>query len=495
MKNIRPFLLILALAVSACAGPQAASTSSTAVPTRNETKSAASLPSATPVKEAQPTPGTSSGKEEGCSPIGINDSLIWTDWIASKHQNQIYPLDPANGLPTCGYDRLLFRDFIWTAFSADGNTLAIVDYASETYQDGRLHFVDLQSWTAVTATLSIMKWVSSMSFNPGATQLAIAYAAPNSPPGAAQPYILAVVDRLSGTLINQQVIDFNPSLLEYTPDSKSLVAFGAEENYLGDALPLAQLLVFNASDYSIAWQPSLGAIRAGVRQRKDTDIDYLLDQWGPAAVLSSDGRELYIVHADEEKLTRVDLVNFQMKTVEIQPKRSWLERLLSAGTSVAYAKGINGTTKQAILLDGRIFVTGLVSTMEKDSAGNWQFNQTSIGLQVIDAASGELLDKMASEASQFELSPAQDALYLEGWTDNSPWTEVVSTRDLKVIRRLPGYNLKVASRPGGGKFLLATGGNFEVTSLAAVDPAALAGKGELQLKPWSALGYPLLSFP
>jgi hypothetical protein len=500
MKKISLFLLVLALALSACAGSQAAPTAAATAPAPLETKPAAPIPSPTPVKEVQPAASSGSAKKEACSPVGLDQSLVWVHWIASKHQTQVYPLDPANGQPTCGYDPLNFREFSRSASSEDGSSLAIVDYALANSEDGKLHFVDLQSWTPVTTTVSILNWAAAMTFNPDATQLAVAYAtpgaaAPNSPPAAPQPYILAVVDRASGTVVKQQRIDFNPSLLQYTPDGKSLVAFGAEENPQGDAIPLAHLLVFDARDYSLAWDAPMGDIHAGFKQRKDSGSDYIMDQWEPAAVLSTDGRELYIVHADQDKLTRVDLVDSQVTTVDIRPKLSWLERLLSLGTGIAYAKGVNGTTRQAIYLDGRLYVAGLVQTTEKDSAGNWQFTQDSLGLQVIDAQTGALLDQMDSEASQIELSPGKEALYLEGWTGNSPWTEVVSTGDLKVIRRLTGYNLHVAPLPGGGNILLAASQLSDVTRLAPVDPAALAGDGELNLNPWTALGYPLSAFP
>jgi hypothetical protein len=120
------------------------------------------------------------------------------------------------------------------------------------------------------------------------------------------------------------------------------------------------------------------------------------------------------VHGDEDKLTTVDFINQTLRTVDIHAKTSWLDRLLSLTAGVAYAKGMDGTTKQAVISpDGKfLFVAGNTETVtQKPNSSDWDIKDTPTGLQVIAAGDGTLVDKMSSDASWALLSADRTQLY------------------------------------------------------------------------------------
>ncbi len=90
---------------------------------------------------------------------------------------------------------------------------------------------------------------------------------------------------------------------------------------------------------------------------------------------------LYVVHADSEQLTTVDFESQTVKTVEIQPKLTWFERLLSMTAGIAHAKIGDGITRQAAVSpDGQfLYVVGVNNATFQDEQGNWQMEQTSAG--------------------------------------------------------------------------------------------------------------------
>ena len=166
--------------------------------------------------------------------------------------------------------------------------------------------------------------------------------------------------------------------------------------------------------------------------------------WTPAVVPSPDRQMLYIVHADEDKLTTVDFAHRSVTSVEIGPARSWLEQLMALGAGIAYAKTLDGTRKHAVLSsDGtRLYIVGETGKSTQDANQEWQFTQTPLNLQVVDVASGVQIAKVETQANEISLSPDGSQLYLRGWSDSGvPWTDVLDAARLEVVTRLTGRYL------------------------------------------------------
>src|SRR3989337_864384 len=164
--------------------------------------------------------------------------------------------------------------------------------------------------------------------------------------------------------------------------------------------------------------------------------------WSPAIVFSPEKKAIYIVHADANRLTIVDLALRTTGTVQIQPATSWIERLLALTAGVAQAKGLNGGIKSAVLsADGsRLYVVGESGVTSQDSNGEWQFSNEVLGLQVIDAASGMEIARLETESTDLALSNDGNVLFLHGWS-NIAWTDVVEADSLEIVAHLAGRYL------------------------------------------------------
>jgi hypothetical protein len=97
------------------------------------------------------------------------------------------------------------------------------------------------------------------------------------------------------------------------------------------------------------------------------------------------------------------------------------------------------------------------------------YNETSLGLKVIDTATGREIAAMETEARQATLSADGRQLYLSGWRGEIPWTDVLDTKSLEVVTHLDGYRLIAAHRLDGRSVLLGSRELHYQTALALVD--------------------------
>lgn len=509
---IKRISLILAfgLLLAACtgqaappAGKSAVASSSTAAgptatqPGPTQLTQAAATQAATAVTAAPTTetPVAAATAQPECSKLPLAQSILvlggYTPAYPNDPRNLLTATDPANGLPACGYASFSFLRPMGQAFSKDRKSLAIVEYRDENYSDGVLHLIDLEAWKVVTTTITLNGQANAIAFDPSGTRLAIAYSGPFTDTN--QTYSLLTADLASQKVLARRDLGFIPSLLRYTPDGSGVILFGGTYSAPFGSKPLAHAALLNAQDLKTAWEPALNGVWDGFAQPKTGSGDYIFDSWNPAAVLSPDGEALYVVHSDEDRLTRVDFARRSVSTLPIKPKLSWLERLL--GTSVAYAKGQNGVTKQAAFSkDGkRLFVTGILNKTEIDAQGNWLFSQTPLGLQVIDPATGAELDKLDVQGTDIILSPDGSRLVLLGWKDDKSWIDVVSLDPVRLIAHIDGQSISPAWVLNGQTAWLYTAPPSAMVSL--VDPLTLPPQGSGQGKKWWMGGYALLPEP
>ena len=273
--------------------------------------------------------------------------------------------------------------------------------------------------------------------------------------------------------------------LEYVLDEQFLLVYGSQEDPtpedLGDLSPEPRVALLNPADLSVVWQLELPEILDGVY------VEYYTSHtlWMPAVVLSADRSKLYIVHADDERLTTVDLQASAASTVEIRPSQSWLERLFVLTAGVAHAKMMNQTVKEAVLsADGkRLFVTG------------WSILTTypeGLDLQVIDVSNGTEIARVEAElsatipvdhsrpnpvgvsGSQIALSSDGTRLYLRGGAE-AIWTDVLDAVSLERVERVKGGELLPSLTLWGKPILLSAQGlnSQDQTRLTTFDPETL----------------------
>jgi hypothetical protein len=116
-----------------------------------------------------------------------------------------------------------------------------------------------------------------------------------------------------------------------------------------------------------------------------------------------------------------------------------------------------------------------VVTQQANST-SWDITDTSIGLQVIAAEHGTLIDKISTEASSVRPSPDGKQIFLTGRRNGITWTEVYDISSHNVIKHLDNMYLMPTRRWDGEVTLVADqyyGNNGDkVCYTALIDPAA-----------------------
>jgi len=302
---------------------------------------------------------------------------------------------------------------------------------------------------------------------------------------------LMLFDTGTGQLIAQQPLAFRPSLMKYTQEGTALTIYGQPLSAVpGISKPDApRVLLVDADTLDILWDQPLAGIISGSWCLDNCDAPHgeqMFAHWWPAVTPSHDGHKLYIVHADEEKLTSVDFDARTVHSVEIREARSWFEELLALTAGVAEAKGgENGAFKEAVLSqDGaRLYVIGRTVNSTRDARGDWQVEEAYLGLQVIDVESGRRVTGLDGEAKAIGTTPDGAYLLLNDWDGRVWWTEVLAAESLQRVARLEGWAVVPARRIDGRPILLASN-PYRESQLATLDPRSFD-----IVHTWSASGH------
>lgn len=393
-------------------------------------------------------------------------------------------VDPDTGVELAGYAPLALGKYTTYVASPDGKTLATLVYPSNLFTpnggptDGVLQWIDLQAWRAITTTLTFNEGGGSPVFSPDSTHLALVDFR-DTPPFTP---LLHLVDVPQQRELAQLALDFRPSLMRFTPDGQSILLYGNNMGVGATTVnPQVYVAQVSAMALTIQWQTILPEHLDGLYNSAGGDpySDPATSfTWQPAVVFAPDGTRLYIVHADQDRLTIVDFVQHTVQTALIEPRQSWFERWLALTARVAQAKVFNGAMKQAVIApDGKtLYVAGFHAEFT-DGA----YVETPLGVQVIDLTQMVELAHLDSAARSLSLSPDGRDLYLHGW-ENDPtessvaeWTELVDTTTFQLRTKLENRAIAVGQRLNGQPILFGTvtrpDGQWEAATL---DPVSLA---------------------
>jgi hypothetical protein len=383
-----------------------------------------------------------------------------------------------------------------SALSADGKMLAAVEsdgQSCEAYAGGTacrgnasvLHLVDLPVWKDVPVALASKGWASAAAFSPDTSHLALAVV-------EKEQSTLLIFDTQEGARLAQTGLEIRPQLIRFNQEGTELVVYGqAPGEEPGVSKPAApRVLRLAVPSLQVVWEQALEAVASGEWCEADCQASHdgrLQVTWGPAVVYAPKQDALYVVHADEERLTTVDFQAQQVRAVEIRQAQSLLERLLALTAGVARAKGpMNGAHKEAVLSpDGKaLYVVGRKIIATHTQGGGLDFQEEFLGIQILNPQSGQLIEQRDSQAANIRISPDGVTLFLTGTTGNLGWTEVLSTRDREFFVRLEGWEAVITRQVDGQPAYVALQFGPHRTLLAILDPITFR-----VTKSWKPSGY------
>jgi hypothetical protein len=270
-------------------------------------------------------------------------------------------------------------------------------------------------------------------------------------------------------------------MVEYVQDGATLLLYGARlgaEPGISPPDP-PRLLLLDAKSLEIKWDQPLPDLVSGdwcLEKCATSHEQRLFVYWQPAVVLAPDRRQLYIVHANTDRLTALDFETQAVRQVELQLAQSWFEQFLALTAGVAQAKGgAEGAIKKAVVSpDGRqLYVVGQTMQATWDEQGYWQGKDESLGLQVIEIESGQQIATYESQATDIKLTPDGGHLLLYGWGERGQrWTEVLAASTLEKLAYLGRWEVVETRRLDGQPITLASRFEAGYTLLAVLDPQA-----------------------
>jgi len=375
---------------------------------------------------------------------------FWKD-EASGHW--LKAIDPLTGEDSPEHAPLNLGKNYWYTFAPDGRTLTFVHYPySDFYSRSTVRVLDLQTWQTVTTTIQVDGWADSLTYSADGRYLALGYTGLNSH--------LMVIDMPELQMIAQLDIPYAARQMRFTPDGKQLMVYGADNHLHEKHISTPNVILFNAADLTTLWEQTLPAVQDGFYPGEDPQRPELRLMWEPAVVFAREANRLYVVHAQEDRLTTIDFDQRALQTHAIRPSQTWLDRWIESTAQTAYAKEMGGTQKSAVLSpDGQtLYVVGNSYQPKPDAKGRLQVTATSLGLQVVEVATGREVATLATEATEVYLAPDQLALYLVHWRNvnfDQQGTEIFDLASQTITRQIKDYILKPAPSLAGPGALLA----------------------------------------
>jgi len=416
----------------------------------------------------QPVP-TAPMAETKASPATFGDGMLLYEWREAPDSSLLHLIDPRTGLDIPGYAPIpLGRSYAY-APSPDQSTLAVVVYPSNNSPiGGRLNLIDLKSWQLITTTVMIEQWNTQMTISPDNQKLAITTQVQG---GNGIEGKLVLVDIAQQAALGETKLDFMPTHIRFTSDSGALMVYGSAswDVSFQPVLP-AQIVLYGLPGLEVAWSSALPDILDGFRPKDGVQGTSDSDMPGPGeglwmqpvVVFAPAKDSLYIVHADEDRLTTVDFTHRQVQGADIHPPMSLLDRLMALTAGVAYAKVADGNFKNATISpDGQrlyILAKNIVSTQNSKS-GMWETSQIPLGMKVVRTSDGAELGQYDIQASDAVISADGNTLYLRSWGEyNSnasvPFTLIWDVARQETLARLEGHHLEPGQKFNGEPVLL-----------------------------------------
>jgi len=404
-------------------------------------------------------------------------------WQPDPGEVRLRRVDPRSGQDAPNTPVLVLGDSdsgsILSSLSNDGKLLALTSgtgISCEPYTGGSrcmgaqdtLTLVNLPHWQMSEIELPGAGWASALAFNPDGLRLAMAYHQPEGDK-------LLLFDTSRSTQLSSRELPFTPQWVDFTLDGSTLALVGSQpgENPGMSQPEELQLLLLDSASLESLWQTSLDGVFSGEWCLENCEGSHEENRFAfyqPGISLSADTTQLYVIHAGEEVITRLDMKEHLSQIIDIQAAQSWFERLLSLTATRVQAKimPVGQIRKGVISPDG-----GTLFIATQDMTAESPEEIPVLKLQAVDLESGRVVSEAESLELNFlqgfSLAPSGDELLLVGWDQNSSRTEIY---DLSLSRLgfLDGWQVSPSRSPKGIPVLLSSNQGEERTVLGAVEP-------------------------
>jgi hypothetical protein len=416
----------------------------------------------------------------------LAQGVLVSAWDNTRRSAQIRAVDPATGEMLPGYAPIEMGKYTTgsgtDALSPNSGKAAVIESKTRhCFPSGEnkacflsadvLHLVDLQAWSSITTTIdppfpvveSHRGWVQEIAFSRDSARVALGY---NMYKYSGERFQHAVLlfDSSSGKSIAQKEIEFQPTIIEFSQDGSSLIVYGQSmgSNWRVSKPGPPQLLVLDAKTLDVQWSQTFSDIVSGTWCVADCEQSFshrLFEEWTPAVVPSHDRSKLYILHADSDTLTTVDLEARTVRSMDGPPAtQSWFERLLDMTASKAEARGnAKGVYKHAALsADGtQLYVVGM--SIDRDTASENQ----PLGLEIINVDNGHSVASLDSDSTHVQTSYDGAYLFLAGLQPAGQAgryrfeLEVVDIKRMQRVATMEHWEVVPSRRLGGEPIILA----------------------------------------
>jgi hypothetical protein len=348
---------------------------------------------------------------------------------------QARPVDPTTLADLPGYAPISFGHHYIYAASPDRKTLAVLTWPSGSNNaGGALHLIDLDTWTDMPADLRIDDYVSELTFDTdGKTLYWTSPTAHDPAHGIPRAYQLYRYDLDShrSSAITPFPSSFMPWFQRLSSGKVAIFGIFTDPNDLAQDVP--HVLIVDPERNRMAADVRLDGVQAGQFREPATNVtpsaqeetwQYVM--YRPGLAWDLERNLLYVVHADDNKVTMVDLVNGAvMQQTYIHPQHSVLEWLLAVPS--VEAKGGPVTEARAVLSrDGkRLYV---FSQQTEDGL------LSMTNLRVIATDGMREISRLDDLLTDFALTPdGQSVLVVKGEIVRPYGFDMMVNRDIYVL--------------------------------------------------------------
>jgi hypothetical protein len=291
-------------------------------------------------------------------------------------------------------------------------------------EKGRLSFIDRTTWKGdIQQKIEVDERAGQLIYHPDGSSLLWTVPAEidatHGVPSAFSLVSYMIEDKAEEEVLRLPKL-FTPYETHVLP-SGLLAMYGQtiDENNLAKDAP--QLLFIDLEKKKVVQAIHIKGLADGQIQRNESGSDGMpnITAMKPGVAWDLARNRLYIVHADQNKVTVIDLQKraiIQEKTYE--PLVSLAQRIQHWLIPHAEAKMASGTDIRAVISpDGQsLFITGTKREVETQTNGVPGYRELPLELQVMDTSSLRVKHHLDLPVNDFGLSPGFGKLLLTGYT-------------------------------------------------------------------------------